>query len=217
MNHLVIDLEMCKVPKHCRTKAYKYADETIQIGAVLLDDDYRQVSCEKWYVRPEYGFINHFIEELTGISQKDTQNASSIETVLVNMISWVGDNEYDVCTWSESDRKQLLHEVEAKQITREEINGFLNNVSWIDYQEVFSNRFDYTRRINLEEAMMMADVDISGRLHDGLDDAINTGKLVTKLETEPDFKLSNYIMTEESKPFGCTLGDLFAGLVLETA
>ena len=32
MNYLVIDLEMCRVPKLYRSK-YKYANETIQIGA----------------------------------------------------------------------------------------------------------------------------------------------------------------------------------------
>ena len=36
MNYVVIDLEMCKVPKLYR-RNYKHANETIQIGAVLLD------------------------------------------------------------------------------------------------------------------------------------------------------------------------------------
>ena len=39
MNYLVIDLEMCKVPRDYRSKRYKYANETIQIGAVLLDEE----------------------------------------------------------------------------------------------------------------------------------------------------------------------------------
>ena len=37
MFNLVIDLEMCKVPRDYRSNSYKYATETIQIGAVLLD------------------------------------------------------------------------------------------------------------------------------------------------------------------------------------
>ena len=40
MFHLVLDLEMCRVPKHYRSKAYKYANEIIQIGAVLLDEEF---------------------------------------------------------------------------------------------------------------------------------------------------------------------------------
>jgi len=36
MNYVVIDLEMCKVPKMYRNKIYKYATEIIEIGTVLL-------------------------------------------------------------------------------------------------------------------------------------------------------------------------------------
>ena len=32
MNYLVIDLEMCKVPKDYRNKNYKYASEIIQMN-----------------------------------------------------------------------------------------------------------------------------------------------------------------------------------------
>ena len=43
MNYLVIDLEMCKVPRDYRSKRYKYANETIQIGAVLLDEEFKRI------------------------------------------------------------------------------------------------------------------------------------------------------------------------------
>ena len=43
MFYLVIDLEMCRVPRDYRNKAYHYAYETIQIGAVLLNEEFKQV------------------------------------------------------------------------------------------------------------------------------------------------------------------------------
>lgn len=43
MFHLVIDLEMYKVPRDYRSKSYRYAYETIQIGAVLLDDSFKRI------------------------------------------------------------------------------------------------------------------------------------------------------------------------------
>lgn len=42
MNYLVIDLEMCNVPRDYRSRSYKYANETIQIGAVLLDEEFKE-------------------------------------------------------------------------------------------------------------------------------------------------------------------------------
>jgi len=40
MYNLIIDLEMCNVPRDYRRRSYKYANETIQIGAVLLDENF---------------------------------------------------------------------------------------------------------------------------------------------------------------------------------
>ena len=54
MNYVVIDLEMCKVPKMYRNKMYKYATEIIEIGTVLLDEDFRQIATLRQYVHPEY-------------------------------------------------------------------------------------------------------------------------------------------------------------------
>ena len=43
MKYVVIDLEMCKVPKSLRTPEFPWCQETIQIGAVLLDEDFVEV------------------------------------------------------------------------------------------------------------------------------------------------------------------------------
>ena len=67
MNYLVIDLEMCKVPRDYRSKRYKYANETIQIGAVLLDEEFKRIGTLSQFVHPEHGVIDYFIENLTGI------------------------------------------------------------------------------------------------------------------------------------------------------
>ena len=49
MNYLVIDLEMCNVPRDYRSRSYKYANETIQIGAVLLDEESERLA--NMYIR----------------------------------------------------------------------------------------------------------------------------------------------------------------------
>ena len=54
--------------------------------------------------------------------------------------------------------------------------------------------------------------------HDGMDDAVNTGLLVEKLEMNPDYQLISYEMPEKpSEHLGSTLGELFAGLNLKLA
>ena len=57
MYNLIIDLEMCNVPRDYRRRSYKYANETIQIGAVLLDENFKRISTLCQYVHPEYSRI----------------------------------------------------------------------------------------------------------------------------------------------------------------
>ena len=119
MNYLVIDLEMCNVPRDYRSRSYKYANETIQIGAVLLDEEFKRIGTLSQYVHPEHGVIDPFIQNLTGIRNSQVKKAPRIEEALLHMIDWIGDREYKVYAWSGSDRAQLLHEIKAKKICDE--------------------------------------------------------------------------------------------------
>lgn len=216
MNYLVIDLEMCKVPKHYRNKKYKYANEIIQVGAVLLDEEYEIIGRINQYVHPEYGVIDHFISNLTGIQNTQVKHAPCLKEVLKHMIDWLGDREYKVYAWSDSDYSQLQHEIKSKEIEDPNIEEFMVSDRWTDYQAVFGERFDFLRAVSLEEALNCCDIEVVGRLHDGLDDAVNTAKLIKTLEQNENFVLRNSIeeFTTDSKPLGFCMGDLLAGINL---
>ena len=89
MNYLVIDLEMCKVPKDYRNKNYKYASEIIQIGAVLLDERYRRRDEICLYVHPEHGVIDNFIANMTGIKNRQIKNAPKLRERLLELTEWI--------------------------------------------------------------------------------------------------------------------------------
>ena len=115
MNYVVIDLEMCKVPKMYRNKMYKYATEIIEIGTVLLNEDFRQIATLRQYVHPEYGVLDHYISNLTGIQNVQIKNAPLLEEALKHLTNWLGDREYKVFAWSESDFAKLRREIKSKQ------------------------------------------------------------------------------------------------------
>ena len=219
MNYLVIDLEMCNVPRDYRSRSYKYANETIQIGAVLLDEEFKRIGTLSQYVHPEHGVIDPFIQNLTGIRNSQVKKAPRIEEALQHMIDWIGDREYKVYAWSGSDRAQLLHEIKAKKICDERILDFVCEARWIDYQEVFGKKYSFEKAVSLQEALMLCDLTQDGRMHDGLDDALNTAKLIRKLELNPEYQLicRQTLTEEESDPLNICLGDLFAGLHIECA
>lgn len=216
MNYLVIDLEMCKVPKHYRNKKYKYANEIIQVGAVLLDEEYEIIGRINQYVHPEYGVIDHFISDFTGIQNNQVKHAPCLKEVLLYMVDWLGDREYKVYAWSDSDYSQLQHEILCKEISDAKIENFMDPERWIDYQAEFGSRFEFSRAISLEEALMYCDIDVEGRLHDGLDDAANTAKLIKTLELNQNFVLCQCDIDyrTDSEPLSFSMGNLFAGLNL---
>ena len=124
--------------------SYKYATETIQIGAVLLDDSFKRIGTLCQYLHPEHGVIDYFIENLTGIKNSQVKNAPK-----------------------------------------------------------------------LEEALGRVEIEPEGNFHDGLDDAVNTGYLIEKLELNPEYQLVSYeIPDKPSERLSSTLGELFAGLDL---
>lgn len=218
MFYLVIDLEMCKVPRDYRSKFYKYANETIQIGAVLLDETFKRIGTLCQYVHPEHGVIDYFIENLTGIKNSQVKNAPKLEEALLHMMDWIGERDYEIFAWSESDRDQLLHEIKAKKITNERIHAFVKAEKWIDYQAVFTKRFKLSRQLSLEEALRRAEIEPEGRFYDGLGDAVNTAYLIEKLEMNPEYQLVSYEMPDKPSDHLCsTLGELFAGLDLKLA
>lgn len=217
MNHLVIDLEMCKVPKNYRGTRYKYAYEIIQIGAVLLDEAFNEIATLSQFVHPVHGVVDNFITNLTGIQRGQVKNAPELKEALLLLLDWLGDREYTVYAWSDTDYQQLFHEMEAKAIRDPKIEEFMNPERWVDYQKVFGERYNFDHAIGLEEALSLAKIDPKGRFHDGLSDAVNTGKLIAVLELNPEYELRDYIseLEEGKEPLSFGLGSLFAGLNLE--
>ena len=198
MNYLVIDLEMCRVKKLYR-KTYKYASEIIQIGAVLLDEGFNRIATMCEYVNPEYGVLDNFIESMTGIKNRDIKQAPKLTEALEHLSDWLGDREYKVYAWSDSDRTQILREIKAKNIESAKIDDFMKADRWIDYQYVFKKRFDLDRCYSLEDALESAEIEPEGRFHDGLDDAVNTGALIKKLELNPEYEIAKYALPAQAR------------------
>ena len=215
MYYLVIDLEMCGVPKMSRRNGYSLYKEIIQIGAVMLDEDYAEVDRLSILVRPQFGNIDKFIERLTGIKYRDVKNAPMIAEAVDSLIEWIGERECRAVQWSSSDLTQLSQELNAKNISSEAIEKFLDPERWEDYQQKFDDRFGYTSSTSLEQALILCNIDTEGRMHDGLADAANTAALIRFLEHNPDYKIKN-LLDEYSSDEPCTysLGSIFSKLNL---
>lgn len=157
-----------------------------------MDKEFKRIGALSQYIHPEHGVIDPFIQKLTGITNGQVRNAPKLQEALLHMIDWIGEREYKIYAWSESDRSQILHEIKAKKIKDARIDTFMDESNWVDYQEVFIKRYKLLRQIGLQEALGRAEIEPEGKFHDGLNDAVNTGKLIEKLELNPEYQLINY-------------------------
>lgn len=214
--NVVIDLEMCGV--QIRTRNYNRKHEIVQIGAVMMNEEFELVDQFSSFVRPDYGKIDYFISSLTGISDRDVKKAPSLSEALTSMMNWIGDREVRFYAWSESDYNQLRNEIIDKQLDQVSFEVILDRENWIDYQKVVGDRFDIGRSLKLADALNIIELDVEGRLHDGLADAINTAKMIAKLELNPDYKCAIDKLREkeaESEPLTMSLGSLLKGFTFD--
>lgn len=211
--YAVVDLEMCNVPPIKRTEQFNYSSELIQIGAVLLDENYNKIDKFVSLVAPEFGFITPYIEKLTRISRKSVCNAPSTAQALKLFTKWLPEDTIFV-SWSENDERQFRQEIEGKNISIPKLNALMEN--WIDCQKTFSEKIDSPKHYRLSEALNIADICYEDGAHDALVDAENTAMLFKKMKTEQEFKVSAYYSSEKKQtplysPFSELLKYHFAG------
>lgn len=208
--YVVVDFEMCDVPRGAVRQHYNYGTEIIEIGAVLLDESLNIVENFKSYVAPQYGYINSRIHELTKISFQDVANAPSFKEALEDFLAWVPEDA-TLVSWSESDEYQVKYESEYKNLNIPQLDKFFGH--WLDCQRTFGEKMNTDRCYNLTEALRLTGIDYEDGEHDALVDARNTALLFAKMEREPELQLSHYYTEKPSEhltfnPFA----DLFAKL-----
>lgn len=212
-HYVVLDFEMCEVSKGLRNRSYNRAHEIIQLGAVLLNEEYDIIGEFNRFVKPQYGKLDSFIRRLTGITWEDIINAPMLEQVINDFTEWIPEGEVELVAWSDNDKNQLYGEIALKGIINKRIDDL--RYCWIDSQKIYSERINNMRCFSLEEALIACDIKAIGRAHDGLSDAYNTGLLFKKLMTEEELEFNKIYVESKSEEIihlTSSLGDLFAGL-----
>ncbi|MDU6628786.1 MAG: exonuclease domain-containing protein [Lachnoanaerobaculum sp.] len=81
MKHIVVDLEMNKVVKEYRNLGC--AMETIEIGAIMLNENFQEISSFRTYVKPEYNTrITSIVRDLAGITYDMVINAPKFDEAI---------------------------------------------------------------------------------------------------------------------------------------
>lgn len=180
MKYIVLDLEW-NIPEH-RNRLVKEPivlhGEIIQIGAVMLNEQMEEIGSFEAKIRPEfYKRINRKIEELTGITDKDLENALLFTDAINNFKNWCGDDSI-LLTWGPCDVQMLEDNLIMYDMDYRWIPEDFDAQLMFDFQETMEDR-----NYSLDYAVYY--FGIRGiKAHDALNDARDTAAVIRRLDLD---------------------------------
>ena len=191
MGYVILDLEFNNMQnitkfyphiyernRHLRT--LEVQNEIIQIGAVKLDDNMKQLESYKAYTRScAFPVLNPKITDMTGITFNNLRNAKSLKEGLIGLKNFVGEDDI-VCSWATDDIAEIV--INAKY------QGY-DDVFWIkkylDLQAYCTKVLSYKKPIGLKVALSELEIEVdNSKLHDALNDSVYTAEVLRKIYKE---------------------------------
>ncbi|MBR1581207.1 MAG: exonuclease domain-containing protein [Selenomonadaceae bacterium] len=211
MIHIVIDLEMNPVRQSLKEIRRQLPDEVIEIGAVKLDDNFKQVDEFQRYVRPEYSKITRHIKKLTGITDEMLEDKNTFAVEFKNFMDWIATDEVTLYSWSNSDINQLKSECAFKL---EDFDVQWLERHWIDLQKEFDDRIGLNGNLALNHAVGAMNKNFKGTQHSALADAINTAAILMLMQDEAEFKRTMQPIIDLINPsrLSSSIGELYPEL-----
>lgn len=198
--HVCMDLEMSELTP-AEMGMICLRNEVIQIGAVMLDSDFKLVSKFNRFVKPKYSHITEFINSLTGITEDDLEDAADFETVFSSYVEWIeektGGEKFVTYCWSGMDHSQIHEELMVKAKERDDL--FKNLETFVDLQRTFGEVLGTHASIGLGTAVHYCHETFEGQEHSALADAFNTAVILNKICKANSFNPQFHMLHESSE------------------
>jgi 3'-5' exoribonuclease 1 len=172
MNYIIVDLEAT-----CWEGWDKSQNETIEIGAIKINEKKEFVSEFSYFIKPlKHPVLSDFCKKLTSIKQEDVDNAPHFDEVIEKFKSWIGHGteDYLLCSWGFYDKKQFESDCRI----------FGLDESWLTKHISLKHQHGQIRKlqraIGMKNALEFEGLKLEGTHHRGIDDARNIGKIFIK-------------------------------------
>ena len=202
-NFVVFDLEWNSDFQHNRLdycgQRQKFAGEIIQIGAVRLDNG------EKFSLvtRPRiFRILSDEISKLTGLTQKQIDDAIDIRDALQKFLQWCG-KDCVLLQWTDVDVAVLKENLYFNGLDE----SFPKNS--YDLQAMFRQQFAPEKlHSSLAEAVAFFKIPQILSYHDALADAVYTAKVAEKLDLQKGIAIAD-CYKKELDDYAKSYGDVF--------
>jgi len=170
MNYLIIDIE-CSCDDNDDFDRSKM--ETIEIGAVLVNDKLEKIGEFSQFVKPtNIPVLTDFCKKLTTIRQSDVDDAIVLEEALVLLYNFCKQHgEHTFVSWGGFDYRQLSREAKLKGIKNPMLGKSIN------YKDIVKNKTGM-KASSITKTLRTLGSDFVGTQHRGIDDALNIYEIV---------------------------------------
>ena len=212
MVHVVLDLEMNPIKRSEKELRRQITDEVIEIGAVKLDGNFKQIADFQCYVKPQYCEITKHITKLTSITNELVADKETFVQVFNDFMDWIGTKEVTLYSWSTSDVNQLKSECSFK-MPNFDVDWLEQH--WVDLQKEFDDRIGLHISLALKHAVGAMNLNFEGTAHTALADAENTAAILALMQDDEAFKKTMQPVIDMLKPKELTnsIGDMFPELM----
>lgn len=149
--------------------------EIIQIGAVILDDNFKFLDKCSLLIKPQiYKKIHPFVEKITGLSDKLLCDEEYFSDAYSHFVDFIGNGKNVFCVWGTNDIKELY-----KNIIYYNLNHKVLPRKYIDVQKFAGLYLNHPKgmTIGLRNAVLSLDLQENITFHDALNDAIYTSEV----------------------------------------
>lgn len=170
MNFIIVDLEATCL----EVKPVDYISEIIEIGAVKVDEKGNILDTFDVFVKPTINpILSDFCKELTTITQEEVDNGLDKETALREFKNFCGSNCM-LLSWGAYDKNQLRKDFADVGLSTFILNNHHN------LKVEFSRILGCKKQYGMAKALRIANIDLDGTHHRGIDDAKNIAKIFQK-------------------------------------
>lgn len=183
MDTVVLDLEfnnLQRVPRggarlsvSQRRERIMYPNEIIQMGAVRLDEGFREKDRLDLAIKNVfYPDLNPYVAEMTGISQERLDEGVSYAKAWSSLLSFC--RGANLVTWGIGDIFELIRNGHLHKLTMEALGH-----EYLDLQEWLGRQRSGNRTPSLKSALQEFDLQVNeSKLHDGFYDALSTARVM---------------------------------------
>ena len=184
MDYIVFDLEWNQSNTGKEADAEKLPFEIIEIGAIKLNSERKEVSRYHQLIKPKvYHEMHQITQKLIHLQMKELEKGIAFPQAAAEFLEWCGD-DYIFCSWGPLDLLELQRNM--KYYGMEPISD--RPVAFYDVQKLFSIAYeDRKSRRSLEYAIDFLDMEKDCPFHRAISDAYYTAKILSSIDKESVF------------------------------